>query len=357
MRILSFLHNQVSDKAGTPPGTLAYIGKPQTQSPGITIFRYNEADLVEIHDAGSNDWISDEPNKISWINIDGIHDLDLIRQIGAAYQLHSLVLEDIVNTTQRPRLEEYGNGLYLVLKMVSYDESSGEINTEQVSLFWSENYVLTFQEKAEDVFDPIRKRLKQNTGRLRKKGADYLFYALIDIVISNYFAVLEGIEDQIDQLEERLHESVSPTIIQEIQTLKRNLIFFRKSVMPLREVMNQFSRAEEFPTFDKQNLIYIRDLQGQLIQVLDLMETYREILSNLYDFYFALNGQRMNEIVKVLTIVSSIFIPLTFIAGIYGMNFQYMPELAWKYGYYIILGILGLITLVLLIIFRRKSWL
>lgn len=357
MPLLSFDH-QSSSPADSPPGSILYVGEPRQRKVDVSIYRYHETDLEEIKQAQQSDWsqsISEE--SVSWINLDGIHDLDLVKQLGEYFELHPLVLEDIVDTTQRPKIEEYDNGLFVVLKVISYQEVGKKLETEQLSLFLGKEYVLTFQEKTEDVFDPIRKRLLQNKGRVRKQKADYLFYALMDLIIGNYFLVLEEIEDQINVLEDRIHDNVSIELIKEIQQLKKALIFLNKSVYPLREVINYLERRQEAAFIQQKTLIFFRDLQDQLFNIIELIETFRDVLSNMHDLHLALNGHRMNQVMKVLTVVSSIFIPLTFIAGIYGMNFQHMPELAWKNGYFFAWGLMAIIAVILLLIFRKKSWL
>ncbi|MEO0473736.1 MAG: magnesium/cobalt transporter CorA, partial [Bacteroidota bacterium] len=291
-----------------------------------------------------------------WINVDGVHDTDFLKEFHSLYNLHPIVQEDITNTTQRPKVEEYDNGVYLVLRMLSYDVEKKEINTEQVSLFLGAGYVLTYQERTEDVFDPIRQRIQLNQGRLRKTKADYLFYALLDTIVRNYYSVLEGIEDQIDEIEDRIYEDNAREVIQEIQKLKKVLIFLRKSIFPLREVINQIERTHDHAFIQQKTLLFFRDLQDQMFQITDLIESFRDTLSNLHDLHLALNGHKMNQVMKLLTIISTIFIPLTFIVGVYGMNFKHMPELDWQNGYFMVLGIMGLLTVLLIWFFKRKDW-
>ncbi|MEL6671351.1 MAG: magnesium/cobalt transporter CorA [Bacteroidota bacterium] len=358
MSFLSFIKNPVSQKGALPPGTMTYVGEVR-QAPVSGTFFHFQADTYE-----EGNWIAEDWGKkprpegmTTWVNLNGVHDLSKVKALGDGYGLHPLVLEDIVNTTQRPSLESYEEGLYLVMNMLNYDGVKQELQAEQISLFLSNNLVLTFQERAGDVFDPVRNRIRQKIGRVRQRGADYLFYCLIEIMVRQYFQVLEGIEKEMEVLEERLYQEKPGEILQDIQQLKRNLILFRKHVLPLREVMSHLSREGEYKEFEARTTLFVRDLQGELMQVLDLAETFRDILANLFDLHFALNGQRMNEIMKVLTIVSTIFIPLTFIAGIYGMNFQYMPELGWQPGYFTVLGSFLVIAGGLLYLFRRKGWL
>lgn len=356
---LSFTDSHISDKEGSMPGSLTYIGETRDGEPTLHLYRYNEEKLSQIPlktVAALTQQDPGEEEQVDWLNIEGIHQVELIKELGHTYHLHPLILEDIVNTTQRPKIEEYTNGIYLVLRMIFFQEESQQLTTEQVSLFLGNNLVLTFQEKPEDVFEPIRKRLEEKIGRIRKKGADYLFYALLDAIISNYFTVLERIEDEIDDLEESFYQTPDKESINEIQQLKKSLIFLRKSIGPMREVMNQLVRIQESSFFEEKNFVFVRDLQGELFQVIDLVDTYRDVLSNLYDLHFALNNQRMNETVRLLTVVSTLFIPLTFLAGIYGMNFQYMPELQWRYGYFFIWGLMLALVCILLVYFKRKSW-
>ncbi|MEL6253198.1 MAG: magnesium/cobalt transporter CorA [Bacteroidota bacterium] len=358
MRQLLFSNNKLSDRTGLAPGTLTYVGEKRIQPSKLSIFSFNEQELSENSKANFDDLSSEAENsKVSWINVDGIHELDFVKKVGEIFRLHPLILEDIVNTTQRPKLEEYENGLYVVLKMISYEASEQEIDTEQISLFLGKGFVLTFQEKTADVLEPIRNRLRRSLGRLRKNKEDYLFYAILDVIIRNYFVVLEGIEDQINELEDWIYEDVSKEVIADIQSLKKALIFLRKSVLPLRELVNRVERNLENNFIQKKTLLFFRDLQDQISHSMDLIDTYRDILNNLHDLHISLNGHKMNQVMKVLTVVSTIFIPLTFIAGVYGMNFQNMPELTWENGYFFVLGIMAALAISLVFVFKKRSWL
>ena len=340
-----------------PPGTMHYIGAMRNGPVGVSSYRYALTELSVSEGTETAHWHPQKnTSEVSWINVDGVHDTDFLKEFHALYQLHPIVQEDIANTTQRPKVEEYQNGIYLVLRMLFYEESRKEIRTEQVSLFLGRNYVLSFQEHTEDVFDPIRDRLKRDQGRLRKNKADYLFYALLDTIVRSYYTVLEGVEDQIDDLEDHIYEDNSREVIQEIQKLKKLLIFLRKSIFPLREAINQIERNQEQDFIGKKTLLFFRDMQDQILQVTDQLESYRDTLSNLHDLHLALNGHKMNQVMKLLTIISTIFIPLTFIAGVYGMNFKHMPELDWANGYFMVLGVMGLLSIVLIWFFKRKDW-
>jgi magnesium transporter len=292
----------------------------------------------------------------TWINLDGIHQLDLIEKLGKHFKIHPLVLEDIVNTGQRPKMEDFGDYLFIVLKMLHYDEEKNETKTEQVSLILSSKFVLSFQENEGDVFDPIRERIRSDRGRIRKMGADYLAYSLIDAIVDNYFMVLEKIGEEIEEIEDELVKNPTPEVLHTIHHLKRELIFLRKSVWPLREVISRLERWES-PLIDKSIDIYLRDVYDHTIQVIDALETFRDMLSGMLDIYLSSVSNRMNEVMKVLTIIATIFIPLTLVAGIYGMNFKYMPELESPWGYPMVYMIMLAISAVMLVYFRRKKWL
>jgi magnesium transporter len=290
------------------------------------------------------------------MNIDGVHQLDNIEKVGKYLKIHPLVLEDIMNTGQRPKLEDFDDYLFIVLKMLHYDEKENETKTEQVSLILSSNYVISFQESEGDVFDPIRERMRTDRGRIRKMGADYLAYSIIDAIVDNYFIVLEKIGEKIEDIEDELVKNPTPEVLQTIHRLKRELIFLRKSVWPLREVISRLERWES-PLVHKSIDIYLRDVYDHTIQVIDSLETFRDMLSGMLDIYLSSVSNRMNEVMKVLTVIATIFIPLTLIASIYGMNFKYMPELDWVWGYPMVYVVMIVVSAVMLVYFRRKEWL
>ncbi len=288
--------------------------------------------------------------------MDGIHQLDNIEKIGEHFKIHPLVLEDIMNTGQRPKMEDFNDYLFIVLKMLSYDEEENETKTEQVSLILSSKFVISFQESEGDVFDPVRERIRSDRGRIRKMGVDYLAYSLIDAIVDNYFMVLEKIGEKIEDIEDELVKNPTPEVLHTIHRLKRELIFLRKSVWPLREVISRLERWES-PLIDKSIDIYLRDVYDHTIQVIDALETFRDMLSGMLDIYLSSLSNRMNEVMKVLTIIATIFIPLTLISSIYGMNFKYMPELDWFWGYPLVYTVMLAVSAVMLIYFRRKKWL
>jgi len=344
-------------KIGLPPGTPVFIGEKKAEEVKITILDYDETQFQEKEVKDIQECFPfKETSTVTWINIDGIHDVEIIEKIGKNFDLHPLILEDIVNTHQRPKLEEYGNYSYIVLKMLSYNGETNETQAEQVSMILGENYVISFQEREGDIFESIRERIRNGKGRIRKMGPDYLAYSLLDTVIDHYFIILEKDGEKIEVLEDKVVTDPRPETLQEIHKLKRDMIFLRRSVWPLRELINGMERGES-PLIHKSTRIYLRDVYDHTIQVIDTVETYRDMLSGMHDTYLSSISNRMNEVMKVLTIIATIFIPLTFIAGIYGMNFEFMPELKWHWAYFTVWGVILIIVVFMVIFFRRKKWL
>jgi magnesium transporter len=299
--------------------------------------------------------LKDQPI-ITWINIDGVHKLDNIEKVGKHLKIHPLVLEDIVHTGQRPKMEDFNDYLFVVLQMLQYNEKENETKTEQVSIILGANYVISFQEDEGDVFDLIRERIRTDRGRIRRMGADYLAYSLLDAIVDNYFMVLEKIGENIEDIEDELIKNPAQEVLHAIHSLKRELVFLRKSVWPLREVISRLERWDSH-LIDKSMDIYLRDVYDHTIQVIDALETFRDMLSGMLDIYLSSVSNRMNEVMKVLTIIATIFIPLTLITGIYGMNFKYMPELDWSWGYPMVYIAMLIVSGVMLVYFRRKRWL
>ena len=343
-------------KGGLPPGTLTHVGKARTGKVRVTVIDYSEADLEEREAASVEECraLRDTPT-VSWINVDGIHDPDLIRDVGDVFQLHPLLLEDVMNATQRPKAEEFGEHMFVVIKMLYADEE-GEISAEQVSLVVGSNFVLSFQEREGDVFEPVRERIRSGKGRIRTMQSDYLAYALIDAVVDNYFVILEGVGEQVDRLEDAIATEPNRDIMAQLRKLKRDGLALRRSVWPLREVINTLVRGES-PLIHEETLPYLRDVYDHTIQVVDTVETFRDVVGGLRDTYLTVLSNKMNEVMKVLTIIATIFIPLTFIAGVYGMNFKKMPELNWPWGYPAALGSMVVVAGLMLLYFRRKKWL
>jgi magnesium transporter len=294
-------------------------------------------------------------NVVTWINIDGLHDVRLIEVIGKQLKIHPLVLEDIADTTQRPKIEVTSDYTFIVFKTLSFNEKTSEIISEHVSLVFGEHYLITFQEAAGDPFDLVRNRIRSGVGRLRSSGTDYLAYGLIDAVVDDYFSVLEKLAEGIEVLEENLVTSADQQMLRDIHKLKVDMILLRRSVWPLREVLNRLAKGDS-PLIRKDTVPYLMDVYDHTIHVIETMETYRDIVSGMLDIYLSSVSNRLNQIMKVLTIISTIFIPLTFLSGWYGMNFKYMPELSWKWGYPMVIAIALTIMSVLLYLFRRNKW-
>ena len=344
-----------SVKTGLPPGTLVHIGERKTEKTRITIMDYDETQFEEKQAKTIEECFpfKDKPT-VTWINIDGIHQVEIIEKLGSHFGLHPLLLEDILNTEQRPKMEDFGDYIFVVLKMLYYDEA--EIEAEQVSLVLGSNFVISLQEREGDVFDPIRERIRKNKGRIRKAGADYLAYALLDAIVDNCFLILEKIGERIEDTEQQLATNPTPETLQLMRKLKKRMIILRKSIWPLREVVSGLERCESVLIHESTGA-YLRDVYDHTIQVIDTVESFRDMVSGMLDIYLSSISNKMNEVMKVLTIFAAIFIPLTFVAGIYGMNFQFMPELGWQWGYPMILIVMASIAAGMLVYFRRKKWL
>ncbi len=346
-----------SHKLGLPPGTPVYVGKEKVEKVKISILDYDAEQFQETETEACEECFPyKEKPTVTWINIDGIHQLEMIEKIGEHFDLHPLVLEDIMNTEQRPKMEEYGGYIYIVLRMILYNREKGEIIQEQVSLVLGSNYVISFQERQGDVFNSIRERIRENKGRIRKMGADYLAYALMDAVVDHYFVILEKLGEMIEDIEEKVVSEPEPETIQEIHKLKREMILLRKSVWPLRELISGLERSES-SLIKKTTAVFLRDVYDHTIQIIDTVETFRDMLSGMHDTYLSSISNRMNGVMKVLTIIATIFIPLTFIAGIYGMNFEFMPELKLRWAYFMVWAVFVVIAVSMVILFKRKKWL
>lgn len=351
------LKSRISRKVGLAPGTLVHVGEERTEKPKITIIDYNRDNYQEkvVDNIEECFPFKDHPT-VSWINIDGIHQVDIIEKLGKHFGLHPLVMEDIVHTTQRPKMEDYDSYIYIVLKMLWVSDNDHDVKSEQVSIILGENFVLSFQELEGDTFNFVRERLRNAKGRIRLMGADYLAYALLDSIIDNYFLIIERFGDVIEELEDELVENPEPETLQNIHDLKKEMIFLRRSVWPLREVISGLERSGS-SLIEDTTFVFLKDIYDHTIQVADSIETYRDILSGLLDVYLSSVSNKMNEVMKTLTIIATIFIPLTFIAGMYGMNFSYMPELNWKWGYPVVWIFNIIIFLSMYMYFRKKKWL
>jgi magnesium transporter len=347
-----------SQKTGLPPGALIHVGEQKSERTRITLLDFDEQ-RVEERDLPLVDecLLFKEKNSVTWINVSGLHQVELLERLNDCFGLHPLVLEDILNTDQRPKMEDFGDYLYIVLRMLDLDKKNeNAVVSEQISLILGKNFVLTFQEREGDLFNPLRERIRNGKGRLRKMGPDYLVHALLDAIVDQYFVVLEKLGERIEFLEEELVTRPTPTTLHRLHQLKREMIFLRKSVWPLREVIGTLERGES-SLIQASTDLYLRDVYDHTIQVIDNVETFRDMLSGMLDIYLSSISNRMNEIMKVLTIISTIFIPLTFIVGLYGMNFKFMPELEWPWGYPSVLLLMLGVTVFMLFFFRRKKWL
>lgn len=343
-----------SRKIGSSPGSLVHVGERKAEKARITLIEYDPDGVQQREfDTVAECLAARSEATVSWINVDGLHDTRVMEELGEAYSIHALTLEDILNTSQRSKIEDFESHLFVVLRMLTQKE---ETHDEQLSLILGRGFVLSFQESRGDVFDPVRARIHHGRGRIRNRNADYLAYALIDAVVDNYFLVLEKLGDDIEHLSDALVADPKPELIEQVHEIRTKMLGLRRWVWPLRDVLSRLERMES-GLVESGTSIFIRDVYDHTIQVIDVVETYREMSAGLVDLYLSSASNKMNEVMKVLTVMASIFIPLTFIAGIYGMNFEYMPELRLKWGYFLALLIMAAIGLGMLAYFRRRNWL
>lgn len=339
------------------PGSLVYTGEKKMDKPRIRFFDYDEQQVreEEVDDIQKCFPLRDLPT-VSWINVDGLHEVDLIGNLGKHFNIHSLVLEDIVHTDQRPKIEDMGNYLFIVMKMIYFRQTNVRFESEQISFLVGPGFVISFQERAGDVFEAVRDRIRNARGRIRKMGTDYLVYSLLDAIVDRYFEIIEKTGDIVESLEDEVMTNPAPSTLQNLYQTKRELLFLRRSIWPLREVVNEMNRGESTLVHETTHP-FIRDLYDHTIQVIDMIETLRDVNSGLFDMYLSNVSNRMNEVMKVLTIIATIFIPLTFIAGIYGMNFEFMPELKWRWGYFGVWSLMVILFGAMLFFFKKKKWL
>ncbi|NOQ75148.1 MAG: magnesium/cobalt transporter CorA [Crocinitomix sp.] len=347
---------KISKKAGLPPGTLVHIGEKRSDHVKISVIDYTPEKINEIVCTSANE-IRQFKNEdsISWINIDGVHDLDLIQKIGDDFKLHHLVMEDIVNTDHRPKLEEFDDYIFLSIKMLGISPNKKEVVSEQVSFILGDSWILSFQEQEGDIFDDLRERMRLNKGLLRQKPVDYLLYRLIDTIVDNYFFVTENFSEMSEHLEEEVLTDPSESVLASVQQLKRQILTFKKSIYPLREAVSSIYKNDN--RISAENQRYFIDVYDHIIQLYENVESQREVIASIRDLYLSGMSNKMNQIMKVLTIIATIFIPLTFVAGIYGMNFDKMPELHWENGYAMVWILMGVMLVIMLVFFRRKKWL
>jgi len=352
-----------SKKAGLPPGTLLHVGERRAEQVKVSVIEYDKGWFTAKGiTAPGLPLESKRKAAVRWIDVEGLHQVDIIRNLGIRHSIHALVQEDILQTAQRPKIEDYGDHVFVVLKMLRYNQKTLAVESEQVSIVLRKNIVLTFQEGFEgDVFDSIRHRIRNDRGLIRSLGPDYLVYSLMDAIVDQYFVILEELGERIELAEKQIIENPTTKVLQEVQRLKHELLFVRKSIWSLREVVAQLERGDS-SLIRRQTIAYLRDLHDHVITTMETLEGYRETLSGLVDLAMSSMSNRMNEVMKTLTVIATIFIPLTFIAGVYGMNFDAalspwnMPELKWRFGYPAILIVMGLVSLTMLMYFRRKKW-
>lgn len=341
---------------GQAPGTLVYTGNKNEAEVQLEMYSFNK-EHIECKGGKSITEVKDikKSGSVGWLNVDGLHNVELINQVGKEYNLNSLVLEDVLHVDQRPKMEDFGDYIFFTIKMFSNNDN-GELEFEHVSFILGAESVISFQERPKDIFDLIRNRLNNSFGKIREKGADYLFYRFIDTIIDHYFIVLDKIAEKIETLEDEVMENPTTKTLQKLQGIRKELIYLRRSIYPLRESINTILKSES-PLLSPDTERFFMDVYDHTIQVIESLETYRDLQSGIMDLYMNTASNRMNEIMKVLTIMSSIFIPLTFIAGIYGMNFQHMPELGYNWAYPAVWILMIVLVIVMLLLFKKKKWL
>jgi magnesium transporter len=344
-------------KPSSVPGTVTYVGKEREVPVKLHILDYNETDFTE-KDIGviAESLPFKESPSVTWLNITGVHEENIIHDVGETFKIHPLVLEDIANTTHRPKVEEYDDYLFVIIKMAYLNKEIDEVVLEQVSLIIGKDYVISLQEKEGDILEGLRERIRNSKGKIRKLGSDYLMYSILDTIVDHYFSVLEYIGEQIEDLEEQLIHSAGQEILRSIYSLKQELVYLRRSIWPMREVVNTLQRSDH-KLVSPDTFVFLRDVYDHTIQVVETVETFRDMSSGMLDLYLSTVSNKMNEVMKVLTIFAAIFIPLTFIAGVYGMNFQSMPELKWKYAYPLWWAIIIVLTIGMLFYFKKRKWL
>ncbi len=334
---------------------LPHVETGETEKMILELISYNRQQYDKYADLPVDQLIDKiGADKVNWVNVDGLSNVQIIEKLQSYFCLHSLLIDDVL-TDQRPKTEEYEDHLFFTLKML-YKIDGPEVEYEQISFVLGKNFLVSFQEKEGDLFDGFRERIRLDQGKVRKKGADYLLYRLIDIIVENYYNVLDNIGEQIEGIEEEIGEDPSETSFRKIQVLKKELVFLHKALYPLREAMNKLTK-DESSFIDEENLKYFSDTNDHVIHLIDLLDTYRDLTAGLTDYYINKQNTRLNEVIRVLTIISTIFMPLTFIVGVYGMNFEYFPEITWKYGYAGVWTVMILITVTMVVYFKHKKWL
>lgn len=345
----------IAENVHTPPGTAIHVGERKMEATKLVYTTYNNSEIDRKNLNEIDEFMNDrQENKVKWLNVIGLHDTDLIQELCQALNIHPLVIEDIVDTGQAIKFEEYGDYLFVNTKSIIFNEE-GELDTEQISFLLFENQLVSFQESESEIFRPLIKQLADGT-YIRKNDADDLLYGLLDNVVDHYFLIMEKVGDEIDAVEDELLDNPTEEVLHKTYTLKRDLVFIRNTLWPMRNVVSALSR-NEFDLIDEKTTRYFRDIYDHVVQMIDITETYRDISSGMLDTYLSSISNKTNDVMKILTIYSTIFIPLSFLAGVYGMNFKNMPELDWKYSYPLFWVISTVITIGMLIFFKKKDWL
>lgn len=344
-------------KSGLAPGSVVFTGNRKVENVLVNYMQYDAKKLEEtiIESHKQTTFEASPKDKVDWYDVRGMHDTDLIQFFGTTFSIHPLVLEAAVDIYQRPKYDEYENGNFITMRAISFDKESLEIKKEHVALYFYEGFLITFQETESDLFETVRRRIHTSSGRIRDRGADYLAYALVDALVDEYYVALEDMEEVIEALEERMTVQLDMSNKADLHKLKKELLVLRKSVSPLREAIGRFSKTDS-PFVQERSRIFIRDLYEHTVQVMDSVESYRDILNGLQDLFISEVSFKMNKVMQLLTLISVIFIPLTFLAGIYGMNFEYIPELHYRNGYFILLGVMAVLAVLLILLFRKKNW-
>ncbi len=351
-----FIKDRTSAR-GQAPGSLIFIGNKKMEAPLVQMMQYNSNDLNETESITIEQALNKiNPDCVNWINVYGLHDVEMIKTLGDHFKIRSLLLEDILNTDQRPRYGDEEEFDLLLLKMLRYENRTKRIHAEQITIILGENYVLTLQERKGDVFSPVRERIRNKRGKIRNKSNDYLTYSLLDTIVDNYTILIENLGGKIEDLEDRLFRQNDDSIVEEIYAYKTELNFLRKNVRPVKDIMTALLKSEN-SYFREENTNYLKDLYELVVQSTETIELYHSLISDQLNIYNTNVSNRMNEVMKVLTIFASIFIPLTFIAGVYGMNFEHIPELKYKLAYPMFWLVSLVVLVVLLIYFKRKKWL
>lgn len=353
---MSRYYNRSARKIGLPPGTIIHTGDRKTETPRITLIEY---DVVNYREERAESLDQALPVKaaptVTWINIDGLHDLHMMDAIGKRFHIHPLTLEDILNTGQRPKVEEFDSYLFLVLQMLIHDDKTGKVASEQISFILGDSFLISFQEIEGDLFHAVRERIRKTKGRIRTMGPDYLFYALLDAVVDHYFLVLERFGGTIESLETQIAGKPDASLIVGLHSLKREMIFLRKQLWPLRDVLGKLTK-NDIARIGDQTSLYLRDVHDHTIQIIDGIETLRDLVTGMQEIYLSTQSNHLNEVMKVLTMISTLFIPMSFVAGVYGMNFKYMPELEWRWGYPLFWAVIAILISGMFVYFRKKKW-